>query len=171
MRIIFLLSITFNQNNSASIEYSCKNIYILFQVLSKISIDWLEMIKKILAFNLDREIIFKKIYKEALDDSKIIKEVLSNHDNNFIDLKETIIYKRFDTIYLCFVVEDENEMYIMNLLVFMMSLMDRLLGQINEKSFIYSFKDVDYLIDNFILDGKIINIDPLEISTSAYILE
>lgn len=129
------------------------------------------MIKKILCFNLERETIFKKSYKSTLSDKEVQDDVLSNQDCNFIDAQDTIVYKRFDTIYLCFIVEDENEMYILNILVFMMSLMDRLLGHLNEKSFIYNFKDVSYMIDNFILDGKIINTDPLEISTAPYIIE
>lgn len=127
------------------------------------------MIKKIFCFNSKREILFKKLYCSTIDDEDIINKVLSNQEINFIECKDLIVYKKIDTIYLAFVVVNENEMYILNLIVFLMNTMDKLLGNLNEKSFIYNFKDVHYLLDNFILDGKVISLDPFEISTSPYI--
>lgn len=106
-----------------------------------------------------------------MSDRSIEDAVLSNQDVNFVEAQDLVVYKKFESLYVCFVVEEENEMYVLNLITFLMSLMDRLLGHLNEKSFIYNFKDVSYMIDNFILDGKVVNMDCLDISTSPYIIE
>lgn len=130
------------------------------------------MINKIYCFNLENETIFKKNYNSKIEDDKIRNKVLNNIESNIIELKKsTIVYKKYDSLYVCFEVQSENEIYILVVIDFLMNLFERLLGSLNEKSFIYNFKDVNYLIDNYILNGKIINLDPLEISTSTYIIE
>ena len=82
-----------------------------------------------------------------------------------------IVHKKFDDIIVAFVASEENEMYILSLINLMMNAMDKLLGGIHQKNFIYNFKDVSYTIDNFILNGKVINLDPMDISISPHYLK
>lgn len=114
------------------------------------------MIKKIHCFNEHREAIFGKTYKPTMDDQHIENMVLSSRDTSFIESRDLIVYKKFERLYVCFVVEGENEMYVLGLITSLMDLINESLGQLNEKRLIYNFRDVDYIIDNFILDGKII---------------
>lgn len=125
------------------------------------------MIKKIYCFNEHRETIFRKTYRSTMGDQCIEDAVLSNKDINFIETQDLIVYKRFEPLYVCFVVQDENEMYILNLITLLMRQMGKLLEHLNEKSIIYNFRDVDRMIDNFILDGKVISMDCSSIFTSS----
>jgi hypothetical protein len=131
------------------------------------------MINKIYCFNTENETLFKKCYKNTILDLKdIYEEVLRNSNVNFFEInKSTIVYKRYESFYCCFEVEDENEIYILCLIDFLMNALERLLGSTSEKAFIYNFKDVNYLLDNFILNGKVINLDSLDLSTSTYLCE
>ena len=127
------------------------------------------MIHSIFLFNSRKELIIKKEYTENNNFTEISCLILENLDFNFLKLKKRkLIYKKYDELIVAFLIEDEDEMFILSLINLMMSAMDRLLGNLNLTSFVYHFKDVSYAIDNYILNGKIINLDPLEISTTPH---
>ena len=130
------------------------------------------MIKSIFIFNTNSELIIEKHYHDYLHFSKILNIIKSNRDLNFCEYEnDTIIYKKFDDLFISFVVFDENEMYILSLINLLMSAMEKLLGGINQRSFVYHFKDISYALDNFIINGKIINLDSLEISISPHFIK
>lgn len=130
------------------------------------------MIKSVLIFNINTELIIQKYYDGKINPSDVINTVKSNSDLNFCEYGQlTLIYKKFDELITVFVVLDENEMYILSLINLMMNAMDKLLGGLHHKSFVYNFKDVSFAIDNFILNGKVINLDPMDISISPHYLK
>lgn len=130
------------------------------------------MIKSVLIFNINTELIIQKYYDGKINPSDVINTVKLNPDLNFCEYGQlTLIYKKFDELITVFVVLDENEMYILSLINLMMNAMDKLLGGLHHKSFVYNFKDVSFAIDNFILNGKVINLDPMDISISPHYLK
>lgn len=130
------------------------------------------MIKSVLIFNINTELIIQKYYDGKINPSDVINTVKLNSDLNFCEYGQlTLIYKKFDELITVFVVLDENEMYILSLINLMMNAMDKLLGGLHHKSFVYNFKDVSFAIDNFILNGKVINLDPMDISISPHYLK
>lgn len=130
------------------------------------------MINAIFLFNTRKELIIRKEYAQKFKFHEIFDLVISNIDLNFFEFGNcTLVYKKFDELIVSFIVEREDEMYILSLINLFMSAMDKLLGNLNQKSFVYNFKDVNYALDNFILNGKVINLDPLDISTSPHILK
>lgn len=127
------------------------------------------MIKKIYAFNSKEETLFRRLYAATLSDGEIRACVSTTPDCSFIKGTDTIVYRQFEAFNVCFVVENENEMYILSLISYLMNLMERLFGSINEITIIYNFKDCHVLIDNFILNGKVVALDPLEITSACHV--
>jgi Clathrin adaptor complex small chain len=129
------------------------------------------MIKKIYAFSKEGETRFRRVYSPTISDNEIRNKVIQCKGCNFIEGQDTIVFKCFNEVYVCFITENENEMYVLNLINYMMSLMDRLLGNISDASLIYNFKDCHVVIDNLICNGKVVCLDALEITSSCYIIE
>ena len=129
------------------------------------------MIKKIYIFNEKFETILRRIYSETLPDEEIRQLVLSSPDCNFIQTTDSIVYKKFNSVYVCFVTENENEMYILNLINHFINIIDKILGSITCSSLICNFKDFHVILDNFIMNGKVICFDPSEISTFCLVQE
>jgi len=120
------------------------------------------MIKKIYAFNERGEALLKRQYGPTLDDACIRGEIASSPDCNFVKASDTIVYRRADTFYVAFVVENENEMYILSLISHLMSMIEQKLGAATESAIVYNFRDCHALLDTVILNGKIILLDPAE---------
>ena len=130
------------------------------------------MISKIYAFNKNNETRFRRLYRESPSDSEIRNAIYAAGNCNFTSISgQTIVYKNFGGIYVAIVSTDENEMYILNLINFIMSLIEKLIGGVSDASLVYNFKDCQILIDNMIVNGKVVNLDSQEILSSRYIME
>lgn len=117
------------------------------------------MIKKVYVFNSDGETLLRRVYAQSLSDNTIQMAVRKSDDCNFIELEDTIVYRQYDAIYVCFMANGENEMYISALIAHFMKAADRLFGGIKESTLIYNFKDFHMLLDSMILNGKVIELD------------
>ncbi|KAI4291414.1 AP-4 complex subunit sigma-1 [Pancytospora philotis] len=121
------------------------------------------MIKKIYGFNGDGETLFKRTYEPGITDSEIQKAVRASPDCSFVHAVDTVVYRRLGPVFICFVVAEENEMYVLALIAHFISAAERLLGEINEATLIYNFKGVHTLLDGFVLDGKVAEMDSAEL--------
>lgn len=125
------------------------------------------MIKAIFVFNNEYQLLLKKEYTKEFDFEKIGKELQSEPDFNFVEFEDSVLVcRRFDDTNVCFIVEDENEMYIFSLITLLMSAIERTIGNLHHKSFVYYFKEISHAIDNFILNGKVITLEIEEIAAS-----
>lgn len=129
------------------------------------------MIKKIYAFNEKGETLFRRVYAETLSDGEVRACVQSTPNCSFVKSTDTVVYRQFEGFSVCFVAENENEMYVLALISYLMNLMERLFGSVSEVTIVYNFKDCHVLIDNFILNGKVVALDPLEITSACHIPE
>ncbi|KAM0680874.1 AP-2 complex subunit sigma [Glugoides intestinalis] len=125
------------------------------------------MIKAIFVFNNEYQLLLKKEYTKEFDFERIAKELQEEPDFNFIEFEDSVLVcRRFDDTSVCFIVEDENEMYIFSLITLLMCAIERTIGNLNHKSFVYYFKEISHAIDNFILNGKVITLEIEEIAAS-----
>lgn len=125
------------------------------------------MIKGIFIFNADYETLLKRTYCKSVNIESVINALKSNSDSNFIDLNsDTIIFRQCDDSIICFVAGEENEMYVLALITILVNTIERMLGSLNHKSLIYHFKDVYAVVDNFILNGVVVSLDPVDILNS-----
>ncbi|KAI5169280.1 AP-4 complex subunit sigma-1 [Pancytospora epiphaga] len=114
------------------------------------------MIKKVYSFNSKGETLIKRQYAPAPSDTAIRGYVISSPDCNFVRASDMIIYKKIDTFYLCFVVNNENEMYIFALISQLAHAFERRLGVVTEMAILCNFKECHLLVDEIILNGKLI---------------
>jgi len=125
------------------------------------------MINAIYIFSSEQELIFTRTYAKTM----ATKDVLANSvglDCSFVEIgTETAIYKQFEDIIICFVVADENEIYVSALISMIASTIEKMLGCLDHKLLIYHFKDAYTLIDSFVVNGKVISLNPSEILSSV----
>ncbi|KAG5860435.1 clathrin adaptor complex small subunit [Encephalitozoon hellem] len=129
------------------------------------------MIKKIYGFSLNGETRLKRTYEATLSDEEIRSMVMAQEERNIIDGSETIVFNRFGNLFIAFVVEDENEMYVLSLINNLMSIYDRFFTKVCELHFIYNFKETHIILDNYIVNGKCIENDPFEVIKHAYYIK
>lgn len=129
------------------------------------------MIKKIYGFNVNGETRLKRTYAPCLSDDEIRAAVQEEKERSVVDDGETIVFSRFGNIFIAFVVENENEMYILALINSLMSIYDRFFGKVCELHFIYNFKEAHVILDNYIVNGKCIENDPFEVMKHAYYIK
>lgn len=121
------------------------------------------MIKKVYAFNDKGETLLKRQYAPTLDDIAIRGCIITNTDCNFVKASDTIIYRRIDSFYVSFVVEHENEMYILSLISHLMHMLEQKLGAAIDSTITYNFKDCHVMLDAIILNGKFVMANPAEV--------
>ncbi|TBU03028.1 small subunit of clathrin adaptor complex [Hamiltosporidium tvaerminnensis] len=133
------------------------------------------MILKILGFNRKKEIrITRTYFKISIDDKTIIKEILLLKEPDKIIKKEkfTILFEKFASIILCFVVDNsENLFYISNAMNTFVIVLDKYFKRVCELNLIYSFDKVHYLLDNYICNGKVIETDEITILNKMNIFQ
>lgn len=127
------------------------------------------MIKKVYAFNGKQETLFRRVYSKTLTDESIRKLVVAAEPCNFIAGVDDIVYKKLDGFYVCFVVQNENEMYILAIISHLMCLFEKILGNLSEMAFIYNFKDCHSLLDGYILNGKVVALNSSEVLVGSYL--
>ncbi|KAH9410952.1 putative clathrin adaptor protein [Ordospora pajunii] len=121
------------------------------------------MIKKIYGFSSSGETRLKRTYQKSLDDAGIREIVLGHAEKNIVDGDQMVVFNRFGDIFIAFVVENENGMYILSLINNLMSIYDRFFSKVCELHFIYNFKETHLILDNYIVNGKCISSDALEV--------
>lgn len=129
------------------------------------------MIKKIYGFSSGGETRLKRTYQPSLPDEEIRSMVLAHSDTSIIEGRETIVFNRFGNIFIAFVVENENEMYVLSLINNLMSIYDRFFSKVCELHFMYNFKETHIILDNYIVNGKCIENDPFEVMKYAYYIK
>lgn len=125
------------------------------------------MIKKVYVFNERHETLIRRVYAATLSDDEMRQLVLATPDCNFVRVCDTLVYKKIDGVYMCMVAADENEMYVLGLIGHLAGLIGRLLESTSEAAISYSFKECHALLDAFILDGKVVCLDQLEILSAC----
>lgn len=120
------------------------------------------MIKKIYIFNENGESRIIRTFKDTLSNKEIQQRVLQETNTNFIkiDKNESIVFRKYNKIFICFVVENENEMYILSIISLLMDLLNRLFRNITELHLIYHFKDIYEVLDKFIAGGFVVETNP-----------
>lgn len=112
------------------------------------------MIQKIIIFNEKQEIRLKRIYCKVMNNEEIIKKVLKEKDCNIVD---NIIFKKYSNLYVCFVVANENELYILGLIDLFMELLAKTFSPLTELNFIYQFSTVYNVLDKIIVGGYVVD--------------
>ncbi|KAM0671196.1 small subunit of clathrin adaptor complex [Ordospora colligata] len=121
------------------------------------------MIKKIYGFSSSGETRLKRTYESSLSDEDIKEIVLSHVEKNIVDGKQMVVFNRFGDIFIAFVAENENGMYVLSLINNLMSIYDRFFSKVCELHFIYNFKETHLILDNYIVNGKCISSDAFEV--------
>lgn len=129
------------------------------------------MIKKIYGFSSNGETRLKRTYETTLSDDEIRSMVLAQKERNIVDGNETIVFNKFGNLFIAFVVENENEIYVLSLINNLMSIYDRFFTKVCELHFIYNFKETHVILDNYIVNGKCIENDPFEVMKHAYYIK
>lgn len=124
------------------------------------------MINGIYIFSSEYELILKRTYAKTLSMEKVVGAIGS--DCNFVEIgSETVIHRRFEDVIFCCVTADENEMYILALITMVASTMEKMVGSLSHKLLVYHFRDAYTLIDGFVLNGKVVCLDPTDILSSV----
>jgi hypothetical protein len=126
------------------------------------------MIKKVYGFNTAGEPRLRRVYAPSVADEEIVREVLATSEGNIVDYRETIVFGRFNNLYIAFVVENENEMHMLALINNLMSIYDKLFTKVCELHFIYNFRETHIVLDNYISNGKCIENEAIEVVKHVY---
>lgn len=117
------------------------------------------MIQKIIAFNKMGQSLFKRAYRSSVTDNEI-KVAVKCSKFNITDVSGvTIIFKKYQEFYIAFVVENENEMYILQLITFLEQRIENAIDKISEAAIDYHFRECLTIVDNFVVDGKVITLE------------
>lgn len=127
------------------------------------------MIFAIAGFNTDRENRFYRTYREDVG----LEYIKSNYKDKEICIryleKWNIVYHRYASVVIAFVVDkEENVLLVSNIISRMMQAFEHLITRVCELNLIYSLDKVYALIDGFVCDGKIIDMEPLKIASYGH---
>ncbi|KAL0266064.1 UNVERIFIED_CONTAM: hypothetical protein PYX00_011781 [Menopon gallinae] len=103
------------------------------------------MIFAIIGFNVNKEVRFYRLYKKSVD----IEYIKS----------------KYAGMVIAFVIDrEENTLFVSNVISRMMQALDILMNRVCELNLIYCLDKVYALVDGFVCDGKIIDMEPLRIA-------
>lgn len=126
-----------------------------------------EMIKGIYIFNTEYELLIRKTYADIINIGDIVAKLKTHEDCNFISLKnDVLVYRQVEDSLFCLLANNENEMYLLALTSIFIDTIERMLGNVSYRSLVYHFKDIYMVIDQFILNGTVINLNAGEILSS-----
>lgn len=127
------------------------------------------MIFAIIGFNINKEVRFYRLYKKSIDiehiKSKYIdKEICLRYLTDF-----NVVYHRYAGMIIAFVVDkEENLLFISNVISRMMQALDILMSRVCELNLIYCLDKVYALVDGFVCNGKIMEMEPLKIACHGH---
>lgn len=113
----------------------------------------------------------KRTYKPTISDEVIQKLILGEPCRNIIEDEDVIVFNRFANLYIAFVVDEENVMYILALINHLMKIYDNFFNSACELHFIYNMKEAHEILDNFIVDGKCVELDVFEVTKHSYFIK
>lgn len=124
------------------------------------------MINGLYIFNTEYELIIKRAYYKTAGIDKVTEALKSGV--KIVEISdETVVHSCFEDIIVCFVVSDENEMYVLELVLLLADAVERMLGCLNNRLLTYHFRDAYTLVDSFILNGKVVCVDVSDILASV----
>lgn len=124
------------------------------------------MIYQILGFSTNNQnLFFRKYEKDALCHEAIKRKVFNSIQQNVITKRDKkIVYKKFNNVIIAFVVnKDENNFYIFEILNKFMSVIGIMFSGICAEDFVCNFDLVLLLLDEYILNGKVLEFNTLRI--------
>lgn len=117
------------------------------------------MLAMMIIFDISGNTLFKRLYEQGIDEKEIFSQIKDCKNGNFIYWKYQIVYKKYNDLYVCFLTRDENEFYMLELINFILKRLEYMLDTINEPVLSYYFKEVNNMLDCYIADGKITNLN------------
>ncbi|KAL6122751.1 hypothetical protein NUSPORA_00007 [Nucleospora cyclopteri] len=119
------------------------------------------MIHSLYAYNQKNDLFYFRSYSDKIFDRNEINNMILNIKNcNFsIQNEFTTVFKEYNGIYFVIIAENENEMYLLNILNLILGLFDKFFEQLSETAFVYNFKKLQVIIDTVIVDGIVIELD------------
>ncbi|KAF7682545.1 AP-1 complex subunit sigma-2 [Astathelohania contejeani] len=120
------------------------------------------MILGVLAFNANGIMRISRIY-HPISKEEIIKKILgvkTSYHNIILTKEYTIVYEKYAGLFISFVVRDENELGVLDLINRFVIVLDKYFGRACELNLVYNFDAVLNLLDEFILGGVCIELDP-----------
>lgn len=127
------------------------------------------MIFAIAGFNTARENRFYRFYKEDIG-LEYIKSKYKDKEFCVRYLEKfNIVYHRYASMVVAFVIDtEENILFVSNVISRMIQAFDHLISRVCELNLIYSLDKVYALIDGFVCDGKVIDMEPLKIASYGH---
>lgn len=117
------------------------------------------MIYQILGFSEDKTTRFKRSFGKIPFTIEELKNMVISEEDTYILTKDRykIIYDKYVNIYILFVVNsDENPLYILEIIKRFLCLLDLYFEKVCDIHLLYNFDTVYKILDEFILNGKII---------------
>lgn len=120
------------------------------------------MICKVIVFQENGEILLMRNYESIkTSDLQIISLVKSAAPGlSFIDGDELVVFKKISALYFCLVIRNEIELYALGFLNFLISRLELIFDSLQAPTFSYYFQVCHSILDSYILNGKIISVDP-----------
>ena len=112
-----------------------------------------KMINKLLVFTENKETRIVRTYADTYTDDEIKEIILLEKDSNIIG---DIIFKKFDDIYFCLVVKNENELYALGLINTLVETLNYKFPNLTDINFVYQFKEIYDIIDSMFVGGYVI---------------
>lgn len=117
------------------------------------------MIYQVVGFSLDESTRFRRDYVKPIFTTNELKSMVLLDAEVFILIKSNckIIYEKYATLYIMFVVDlEENEIFILDIMRQFLYLLDAYFKKVSDNHLISHFDVVHELLDEFILNGKVI---------------
>lgn len=101
----------------------------------------------------NKETRIVRTYADTYTDDEIKEIILLEKDSNIIG---DIIFKKFDDIYFCLVVKNENELYALGLINTLVETLNYKFPNLTDINFVYQFKEIYDIIDSMFVGGYVI---------------
>ncbi|ORD93909.1 hypothetical protein ECANGB1_1385 [Enterospora canceri] len=93
-------------------------------------------------------------------DSSVKKKIVEQKGGNFVYSGDKVIaFKKFDNVCACIVGEDEDAMFLLNVLNIIMQHFEKCFGSVTESSLLYNFAMSQQIVDACLLDGVVVDLN------------
>lgn len=117
------------------------------------------MIYQILGFSEDKSTRFRRDYTNTNIPTNELKDLILYDQDVFIFTREDckIIYEKYSSLYIVFVIDlEENEFYMLEIMRRFLNLLDCYFKRVCDNHLMYHFDVVHEILDEFILNGKVV---------------